>query len=232
MERFWVAGGSFRSARADFLTVDRRADVAQGHGRIPLRRRRRDRDRRRGIRGEAPELPGDLRMSATRRERTGRRRPLLLGLAALFAGCASPEARREPPLPFHVAVIPIAAEKTAAPGIAMPGAASSNPNAASSNPGAASSNPNAASLNPSAAGSNPGAAGSNTGAASSNPDAASSNPSAASSNPYAAGSNQGSATSHADTFELALDSARASRAVVKSLDGSSSRARRFSLLAG
>ncbi len=54
-------------------------------------------------------------MSATRRERTGRRRPLLLGLAALFAGCASPQARREPPLPFHVAVIPIAAEKASAP---------------------------------------------------------------------------------------------------------------------
>jgi formylglycine-generating enzyme required for sulfatase activity len=30
MERFWVAGGSFRSARADFMTVDRRARTWHG----------------------------------------------------------------------------------------------------------------------------------------------------------------------------------------------------------
>jgi hypothetical protein len=72
----------------------------------------------------------------------------LLGVAALLAGCASQPTREEPPLPFHVAVIPIAAEKAAAPATATPGS-----------------------------------------------------------------------TPHEKTFELAMDSARASQTVVKTLDG-------------
>lgn len=50
-------------------------------------------------------------MSARRERRSVLGLASLLLLAPLGAGCAGAGAKREPPLPFHVAVIPIAAEK-------------------------------------------------------------------------------------------------------------------------
>src|SRR6185369_385295 len=77
------------------------------------------------------ELPGDLRMSRRSDRRSCLGLASLLFLSALGAGCAGAGTKREPPLPFHVAVIPIPAEKAGASATEKTGASATEKTGAS-----------------------------------------------------------------------------------------------------